>query len=481
MLRHEGCAWRGGVLETQQSLGEKTIGILLGLAFLLLTALSANQFVWAQAETPIVISSSPTPVGSGARAAGVANAFIAVADDATAASWNPAGLVQLERPEISAVGSYYCREDSAGDVERVGVTQSEAYRIGTDTTESVDLNFLSVAYPFMLLGRNMTVSLNYQREFDFNRDFDLRYEQTGDVFDTHADFQVSQKGGLYALTPAIAVQIVPTLSLGVAFNVWGSEYFREDAWTSTKRTTVKEEAKIPDILDTRSIVVETQKFRDFLGWNATFGLFWNARSDFNFGAVVNLPFQADLKVDQRIESLLRDPDDPERLQIEEGQDIEMDFPVSYGVGVAYRPMDSLTFSLDYMRVEWKDFVFTDQAGNRYSVITSLPADEDGNADVGATNTVRVGVEYLFIWPRLVWPLRGGFFYDPEPSAGGTDDYFGFAVGSGVTFKRVTLDLAYTLKLGNDIKPSNIGEVRDVPELLVDVRQHTLLFSAVARF
>ena len=39
-------------------------------------------------------ATSPAPVGSGARAAGKGFAFIAVADDATAASHNPAGLVQ---------------------------------------------------------------------------------------------------------------------------------------------------------------------------------------------------------------------------------------------------------------------------------------------------------------------------------------------------------------------------------------------------
>ena len=54
----------------------------------------------------ISIASSPNPVGSGARAVGMGGAFIAVADDATAASWNPAGLVQLERPELSIVGDY---------------------------------------------------------------------------------------------------------------------------------------------------------------------------------------------------------------------------------------------------------------------------------------------------------------------------------------------------------------------------------------
>ena len=52
---------------------------------------------------------SPSPVGSGARAQGKALAFIGVADDATAASHNPGGLVQLERPEVSIVGSYFLR------------------------------------------------------------------------------------------------------------------------------------------------------------------------------------------------------------------------------------------------------------------------------------------------------------------------------------------------------------------------------------
>ena len=43
--------------------------------------------------------------GSGARAAGMGNAFIAVSDDGTAASWNPAGLAQLREAEFSLVHS----------------------------------------------------------------------------------------------------------------------------------------------------------------------------------------------------------------------------------------------------------------------------------------------------------------------------------------------------------------------------------------
>ncbi|MCU0645955.1 MAG: hypothetical protein MUC94_17060, partial [bacterium] len=45
-------------------------------------------------------------IGAGARARGMGGAFIGGADDATAASWNPAGLVFLEKMEASATYVY---------------------------------------------------------------------------------------------------------------------------------------------------------------------------------------------------------------------------------------------------------------------------------------------------------------------------------------------------------------------------------------
>ena len=102
------------------------------------------------------ISVSPTPIGSGARAAGMADAFVAIADDATAASWNPAGLVQLERPEISIVGAYN---------SVLEWFQADGHREFEDShfTDNIELNYMSVAFPLpkLVLGRNICVSLNY--------------------------------------------------------------------------------------------------------------------------------------------------------------------------------------------------------------------------------------------------------------------------------------------------------------------------------
>lgn len=42
-------------------------------------------------------------IGVGARALGMGGAFVALADDATASYWNPAGLVQLKQKEVAAM------------------------------------------------------------------------------------------------------------------------------------------------------------------------------------------------------------------------------------------------------------------------------------------------------------------------------------------------------------------------------------------
>ena len=115
---------------------------------------------WAQND-PLIrmeIPSSPNPVGSGARALGMGGAFIAVADDATSASWNPGGLIQLDKSEISFVGGYVNRteDNSFGNNPEAS---------GSESIDDYNFNYLSAAHPFEAGGLNMIVSLNYQHLF----------------------------------------------------------------------------------------------------------------------------------------------------------------------------------------------------------------------------------------------------------------------------------------------------------------------------
>lgn len=162
------------------------------------------------------------------------------------------------------------------------------------------------------------------------------------------------------------------------------------------------------------------------------------------------------------------------------EDVTFDFPWAFGFGLAYRFSDRWTASMDVTRVEWGAFTMTQtdpETGIRVktSPFTGTPADE---ADVGGTTTVRAGAEFLFVADTFVVPVRGGLFYDPLPARGGPDNYLGFSLGSGLVFRPVAIDLAYTFRYGWDV----MGDLLvGVSGLQADVSDHRLLFSCIVYF
>lgn len=109
-------------------------------------------------------------LGSGARALGMGGAFIAVADDATAASWNPAGLAQLTKPEASIVYDYFSGNlNSSWDYEEsfpyedrtLTWSGSESWQEGQ--LSYTNISFASATYPFTIKDRHFVIQFSYQR------------------------------------------------------------------------------------------------------------------------------------------------------------------------------------------------------------------------------------------------------------------------------------------------------------------------------
>src|SRR5262245_202476 len=90
----------------------------------------------------------------GARSLGLGSAFLAVADDATAAFTNPAGLTQLIRPEVSAEVRYR-RLDTpflvggrlSGFVTNIGADNVFGPVYSTSIDSAIRPYFLSFVYP----------------------------------------------------------------------------------------------------------------------------------------------------------------------------------------------------------------------------------------------------------------------------------------------------------------------------------------------
>ena len=248
------------------------------------------------AATKVINASTPNPVGSGARAMGMGGAFIAVADDATAASWNPAGLTQLKRPEISFVVSYFHRRDDVS-------SKNHPETSGIQKTWSTDLNYASIAYPFELFERNMIFSLNYQRLYEFDRDIKTNINTkiitpslTPRLTEQKVKFR--QRGKLCALSPAYAIDITPTFSLGCTFNIWTDKLFWSNGWTSD--TTIDAKIYQNPKRHSKGLLTFREKSRDhdrysgFSGFNMNLGFMWDINRFVTIGGVVKTPFTGDM-------------------------------------------------------------------------------------------------------------------------------------------------------------------------------------------
>jgi long-subunit fatty acid transport protein len=400
------------------------------------------------------IPSSFNPVGSGARALGMGGAFIAVADDATAASWNPGGLIQLERPEISAVGSMFHRvEDIEFSVDPSANGQMSVSKDG--------LNYLSAALPFSLWGRNMIVSANYQNLYDFTRKwtFDIQTDEP-DRIQQSVDY--ASEGSLSALGLACAVQITPNLSFGFTVNFWEDGIY-ENKWEDRRY----QRGTVTNGGETFQFEAFTKDRYSFSGINANLGILWNVSAQWTLGAVFKTPFEAGIAHDRAFQSVVRDSAGVHSQTFNAfSENATLDMPMSYGIGISYRFSKRFTAAIDFYRTEWDDFVLTDENGNKTSPITGRPLADSG---IDATHQLRMGCEYLIIQPKYVVPLRAGVFYDPAPAQGSPDDFYGLTLGSGFGYGRFIFDMAVQYRFGHDVGDSILktwGYSQDVEEVVL---------------
>ena len=443
----------------------RTIETLCFILLLLTVFVMAVPPCLAQPLQRVEIPSSFNPVGSGARALGMGGAFIAVADDATAASWNPGGLIQLETPELSIVGAYFHRTED--------LTLGEAPEAdGSQDVSGTNLNYLSAALPFTAFKRNMVLSLNYQYLYDFSKDWQFQLDATEPNLSKSENIDYQQDGGLSAIGLAYAIQVIPQLSFGLTLNYWGDS-LTESGWEQKTRQTGSGTFVGNDF----TVDSYLRDEYSFTGYNANLGFLWNITSKLTLGGVFKTPYTADLEYTSQWDYTLNFPDNPGANQsgsLADGQDQELDMPMSYGLGIAYRFTDSVSASFDIYRTEWDDFILTDENGNKTSAISGKPESE---SSVDATHQVRIGAEYLYIGNTVIVPVRGGVFYDPAPAEGSPDNFYGFSLGSGVVYKKIVFDMAYQYRFGNDVG-QYVMENLDFSE---DVKEHTIYASIIYHF
>jgi long-subunit fatty acid transport protein len=382
-------------------------------------------------------------------------AFIGISDDATAASWNPGGLVQLEKSEISIVGSFFRRtEDLQSD-------SSNQY--GDQPVNYEGLNYFSLSHCFSFLQRNMVVSINYQNLYNFDRDWaiqiPLQFETPGlNADDMKVDF--ASDGNLSAIGLAYSVEIHPNFSMGFTLNFW-EEDISKNFWETKTNYSFKYNTATVEYMETQESKYEYQLDS---GFNTNIGFLWQISPRLTLGGVYKARFTSDISqksvqikhTEQRI--IPTDTLTTETKIFPGSDEYKLAIPESYGIGLAFKVTNLWTVSMDIYRTQWDEFIITTDQG-KFSPLFALPSNEDFTfpdtiPTIKPTHQVRFGTEYLMLNKdqQMIIPFRLGIFYDPIPGKGSPDKAWGFSLGSGMSKPPYNFDVAFQYR-----HASNLGE------------------------
>jgi long-subunit fatty acid transport protein len=422
----------------------------------------------ASAQGPTSLSRS----GSGARAAGMAHAFVAVSDDGTAASWNPAGLAQLRNPEFSLV---YALHDRA--LRLTGMRSADggtAYSNRRFSLSTASVDFASAALPLTLWRRPVTVQVGWQRIYQ------LAGRQSGDVLRTPVaepaaepavlSVQTEARGDIDRASFSAAVKLTSRLSVGGGFNLW------RGAWT--ERLAFAEPAA--GASDMATLHADNR----VRGENVSAGLLltWPR---LNVGLVYHSPFWSRYTFRRQIHSSLGPPD-----VLDGGERARFRFPRLLGLGLAWRPAPRWTVAADLTHDQWTDTLVAGLAG-RPEPFNFFDAAAPEFSTTRDTLSFNLGAEHLFLREGSVLPVRVGFGWEPQggmdPATGDSVDYLMVALGGGYNTNRLKFDAALQYRWAG----GRVGEIVSVSTALrggferdafgqAHVREWRLKVSAIYR-
>ena len=389
----------------------------------------------------------------GARSLGMGGAFIGLADDASAAEANPAGLMTLRRTEVS--------------VETRQATISQRFVTGgtfpfiTDLdvpSRKTSVTFASVVVPL----RTAVIAGYYHRPLSFSNSVNLTGRFATPVFylgpngpvDAPACGAGCTEHRIYPFDTSVDLQM-ETFGL-MAAGTWGHlscgggvryHRFSENAETFRRDLDAPGQPLFVVAQQNAGRVFGATSDRDL-----TFvaGLRWAPVSTFSVGAVVK-----------------KGPTFPVAVQAAATTDAPLELiastnfhvPSILGLGVSYRPAPQLTVNADVVRVGYGKLT------DRFVSVLEYGTAGEGVVE-GATGystadgtEFHAGVEY-FILSRAPIGIRAGWWRDPAHSVAyhgplltshavaaqilfpGTRAENHYSVGLGVAFPRFGLDVAY---------------------------------------
>lgn len=402
-------------------------------------------------------------LGSGARAFGMGGAFLARADDATAASWNPAGLSYLRVPEVSLAGNRTLYRKESGTTPDLNV----------DRFEGQTVEFAAFTWPLRFRGLSGAIQASFQRAVPFGGSLTTVRQRAPGQEPVQLTGEAS--GGFDVFALGTGWRVTRTLRAGITVNRWFNGYTQRLERNAPPR---------PRVFDSDY---------ELTGWNANLGAIWSPIEQVNLGAVFKTPFSGQVHLDKtRTDNPLGGTSVTNSYR---SDTVRLEFPASFGFGTSWRPRSALTLSADFTRTSWSrsrilnyfalpyvppraTFSPTTYPPLPYPALIQSQDDSD---------QIRTGVEYVVIAKRLKVPLRAGYFSDEQivRAAGGSSPRFnGFTAGIGLILGPILCDVAYLYESGRFVETVAGEATADLPasttQLSTSLRTERFFVSLIYR-
>jgi long-subunit fatty acid transport protein len=386
---------------------------------------------------------SSTGDNVGARAMGMGNAYIGVADDYTAVFWNPAGLAQMRRLEIT------------GGIMNNGVN-NDSYFLGnplnasTGKNSSTTLNDLGFVFPFPTVRGSLVFAFGYSRVKDFTSvvdfngfnakssiipslyDNDVSYDIPFHVYleDTtgytpirdsvNQSGETRESGGLSVWAFSGAIDVEKDLSFGLTINVLTGSYgyVRNYLEADTKN----HYQNFP--WDFSKFYYNSNVSDDISGINAMFGMMYRLGDKARFGLTLKTPTSITVRESYTNsgQSVFDNGDGYQYSYDVPDNNYGVLSPWVFGVGASVTPVNGLLLAADIQYADWSQVQWQDNATLQQdnSTLTNL---------FRATTNIHIGGEFQI--PGTGVSLRAGYYKDPSKFAGDPSSYDLTAITGGV--------------------------------------------------
>jgi long-chain fatty acid transport protein len=381
---------------------------VLSLSFLLTTGLNANGL---------------NLNGVGSKSISMGGAFIGLADDFSAAYWNPAGLVQMKEANLSAFGTFIYPKASY-EFRLLGINAENESKVYPSGSFGYFKPLSEKVVAGVLVYVPSGIGLRWNGD-------DLKLLAGG------ASYKWDSMVGVVTVAPTIAFKLSDQFSIGAALNInYGL------------------------LKVSKPGLGQYEEDLNGIAFGATFGAMFKPAKMLSIGVCFRTPFKAKLKGDSTM-ALAGIFGLPDMVTLER----EATFPMFFGAGIAFHASRKMTITADVQYTNWEK-------------LDSIPATFDNpgwdlffgpGAELDLrwedATQLRFGLQYQL---SEAFALRAGYYTDPAPGPLSTQnilipgfDYNTFTIGFGYNTSKVNIDFAFEYVKGKERVVGLLDAIPDV--------------------